>query len=254
MKSKVFLWLTVLCVLVLTPAKLLAGDFSTLNFIGFSKDGKYLAFEEYGTGDGSGFPYATVYFVDVGKNTFVGKPFEVMLENEKATEATAIKKVEAQAARRMRQLKIVRGNTGKLLLAHFLTDTTYDALPDNSDDNAPQKVRFELDAYPDGQVEFYELSLNHIPVKPQGCDDDSGVYSFNLLDLKLDYYYANVKSEPTRILQKDDVMPGRRGCALNYNIERVYYYKDTIAVFLNVYYRGFEGPNMRYMVVTGKLK
>ena len=254
MKSKICLLLMVLCILVATPANLWAGDFSTLNFIGFSKDGKYLAFEEYGTGDASGFPYANVYFVDVEKNTFVGKPFEVMFENEKATEAAAIRNVEAQAARRMRTLKIVRGNTGKLLLAHFLTDVTYDALTDNSDDSAPQKVRFEIDAYPDGQDKFYELSLNHIPVKPQGCDDDSGVYSFNLLDLKLDYYYAKEKAEPSRILQKDDALPMRRGCALNYRIERVYYYKDKIAVFLNVYYRGFEGPDMRYMVVTGNLQ
>jgi predicted secreted protein len=244
----------VLCILVATPASLWAGDFSTLDFIGFSKDGKYLAFEEYGTADAAGYPYASVFFVDVEKNAFVSKPFEVVIENESATEAAAIKRVEAQAARRMRALKIVRGNTGKLLLAHFLTDKTYTALTGNSDDAAPQKVRFELDAYPDGQEDFYELALKQIEVKPQGCDDDSGVYKFYLLDLKLDYFYAKVKSEPTLVLQKDDALPVRRGCPLGYRIERVYQYKDKIAVFLNVYYRGFEGPDLRYMVVTGNLQ
>ena len=66
-----------------------AGDFATLNFIGFSKDGRYLAFEEYGTQDGSGFPYSNFYFVDVVKNIFAAKSIIVRLDNEAATERQA---------------------------------------------------------------------------------------------------------------------------------------------------------------------
>ena len=50
-----------------------AGDYAELNYIGVSKDGKHLAFEEYGTQDGSGYPYSNIYFIDVDKNVYAAK-------------------------------------------------------------------------------------------------------------------------------------------------------------------------------------
>src|SRR5215470_8059679 len=47
-----------------------AGDYADLTFIGFSADGRYLAFEESGTWDGAGGDYATTYFINVAKNTY----------------------------------------------------------------------------------------------------------------------------------------------------------------------------------------
>jgi predicted secreted protein len=66
-----------------------AGDYANLNFVGFSKDGRYLAFEEYGVQDGSGFPYSSYYFVDVAKNSFAAPSINVRLDNEQATENQA---------------------------------------------------------------------------------------------------------------------------------------------------------------------
>jgi len=46
-----------------------------VKFIGFSEDGKYLAFEESGEWDvHSGGDYATTYFVDVEKNVYAVAP------------------------------------------------------------------------------------------------------------------------------------------------------------------------------------
>ncbi|MEZ5672199.1 MAG: hypothetical protein R3E08_07330 [Thiotrichaceae bacterium] len=53
-----------------------AGDAATLNFIGFSKTGRYLAFQQYGVTDGKGAAYATLYFVDVLDNGYQEKPIE----------------------------------------------------------------------------------------------------------------------------------------------------------------------------------
>lgn len=254
MKIKICLLLVVWCALMaLTPSKILAGDYADLHFIGFSRDGKYLAFEQYGTADGSGYPYAYLYLVDAEKNTFASKPFEVYLENERATEEDAVKKVEALAARKMRQLKIERGNTGKLILAHPLTDETLD-LPQVSDDEKFSKVRFKVRPYPMEQSGFIELKLNSIPVKPANCDDDSGVYEFFKFELTLDSLDGDgEKRIETEILQKDIILPPQRGCPTSYRQERVYLYKDKLAVFINMFSRGYEGDNMRYMVVTGKL-
>jgi predicted secreted protein len=241
----------VLGALVLMPANLLAGDYSNLQFIGFSRNGKYLAFEEYGTGDASGYPFASVYFVDVEKNTLVGKPFSATLENEKATEAAALKRVETLAARKMRELKIVRGNTGKLVLAHLLTDWTYgDSFVSRGEGAEKIKLNDYLNPNSPNQYEFYELTLNSIPTKTNGvCQDE--YYTFYKLELTLDHYHTGEKDMDPQVLQKDAELPKSRGCPYGYRMESVYSYKGKIAVFVNVFSQGWEGPDMRYMVVTG---
>ena len=45
-----------------------AGTFDKLNFIGFSNDGKYMAFETYGISDGSGHGYSKITMINVAKN------------------------------------------------------------------------------------------------------------------------------------------------------------------------------------------
>ena len=249
MKSKIFSLVLVFCVLVLTPADLLAGDYSNLQFIGFSKDGKYLAFEEYGTGDASGYPFASVYFVDVEKNAFVGKPFDVEIEKDGATEEAAIKKAEALAAQKMRQLKIVRGNTGKLIVAHLLTDWTYDDSFVRMGDK-PEKVKLNdyINQNSPNQYEYYELTLKPSATTQKNCEQYEEYYK---LELTLDHYMNGEKDMETQILQKDAELPASRGCPYGYRIESVYSYKDKMAVFLNVFSQGWEGPDMRYMVVTG---
>ncbi|GEM_PF-3871342 len=58
---------TVFLLLLFAFSNVSAGDYSNLNIICFSKDGKYMAFEEYGTQDGSGFPCINIYFINVEK-------------------------------------------------------------------------------------------------------------------------------------------------------------------------------------------
>ena len=251
MKSKIFSLVLVLCALALMPADLRAGDYTTLEFIGFSRDGKYLAFEEYGTGDASGYPFASVYLVDVEKNAFVGKPFFVKLENDFAKEETAVKKAEALAARQMRRLRIVRGNTGKLVVAHLLTDWTYrDEFVREGD--TPEKVKLNDYINPNSpnQYEYYELTLKPFAAAApaEKCYDERPHYK---LELTLDHYMKGEKDMETQVLQKDAMLPASRACPYGYRIESVYSYKGKIAVFLNVFSQGWEGPDMRYMVVTG---
>ena len=42
-----------------------AGDRAQFNPIGFSEDGRYFAFEEFGIQDGSGFPYSNTFIIDL---------------------------------------------------------------------------------------------------------------------------------------------------------------------------------------------
>lgn len=58
-------------VLLLIVTPLWAGDAATFLSLGCSKDFNYYAFAQYGVQDGSGFPYAELYVVDVAQNAFV---------------------------------------------------------------------------------------------------------------------------------------------------------------------------------------
>lgn len=170
-----------------------------------------------------------------------------------ATEAQALKQVERMGARRMRDLKIVRGNTGRLLAAQLLSDKTREYFP-TEEELLRSKMRFRIDDYPESAGDFYELALNLNEDKRANCNSDSGVFTFYKFELTLgNYYGANEARLPVRTLQKDTKIPEARNCPIGYRMERVYVYKGRIAVFLNVYRRGYEGPDMDYMVVTGKM-
>lgn len=58
--------------LILTTCTFIfAGDVAEYCDLGFSSDGKYFAFAEYGVSDNTFLPFATIYTVDVEKNVFV---------------------------------------------------------------------------------------------------------------------------------------------------------------------------------------
>ena len=59
---------TLLCASALSA---LAADGAFLDIIGYSPDSRYFAFEQYGVQDGSGFPYADIFIVDLASNSWV---------------------------------------------------------------------------------------------------------------------------------------------------------------------------------------
>lgn len=221
----------------------LAGDYANLNFIGFSKDGKHLAFEEYGTQDGSGYPYSTIYFINTEKNSYAAAPVMIKIEKETATETQARNRAALAASKKLRELKIVRGNTGTHTVSRLLTDLTYEKKSNESSET----VRFaEIIAsmYHKGD---YELTLQTIETKTKDCEPyEMDVFKFELA-------LKDRENDTRRVLQKDNELPKSRGCAIEYRIQDVYLYENKVAVFINVFTPGFEGPDMRFMVVTGNV-
>jgi len=65
----------------------------------------------------------------------------------------------------------------------------------------------------------------------------------------------------SQVLQADSSIPDSRGCAFEYVIREVYFYQrftgvepvEKVAVFLNSYKPGFEGPDSEWLVVTGAI-
>lgn len=221
-----------------------AGDYANLNFIGFSKDGRFLAFEQYGTQDGSGYPYAEIFFINTEKNSYAAAPVSVRIDRDGATENSVRNKANLAAAKKLRELKIVKGNTGSLVLSHLTTDLTFN----ENLKNKAETVRFAELVFSSYQKGDYELSLKSVPAKMKDCDIfEQEIFKFELT-------LKDNESNEMKILQKDADLPKSRGCALSYSIQNVYIYADALAVFLNVLTPGFEGADMRYMVVSGKMR
>lgn len=226
-----------------------AGDYATLNFIGFSKDGKYLAFEEYGIQDGSGFPYANIYFVDTVKNSYAAPAVKVRLDNEARTEAQARARAKVNAAANLRKFRIVAGNTGSLVVSRLLTDLGAADAPFKSAVGQTQSLNFTDYRNSNYFENEYNLTLAPSEVKDKQCASytEQPVYKFDLT-------LKDVRKKTTKILQKDFALPSARNCPLDYSMQNVYVYENKIAVFLNVFSLGFEGPDMRFLVVAGIYK
>lgn len=213
-----------------------AGDSSQLKIIGFSKDGRYLAYEVSGVQDGSGIPYCEVYFIDVENNDFATRPFKLQgkesdsqnLANLQAQAATAI-------AKQLRDYQIDEKTQGQTLVYHPLSDLTSDGC----------YVRFSIypGIYPPPSGYKYELYLEERFTGKKCFDLETKIFTMKLK-----------QGQKTKILQADQRLPASRGCVYKYRIERVIVYENKIAVFLNIFLPGFEGPDVRHMVVTGGLE
>lgn len=255
-----------------------ANDYADLKFIGFSENGKYLAFEEFGEWDDSGDEYATTYFIDTAKNSFAVAPTiyertDAPLSKLKGFRTKTIYKKDV--ATKLRKLCIVRGNSGQLVAAHLLNDlssvkpvqrehffyeagknepirklvTDYKGAFIRQDTTEIEKVIFNsnLNPYYQNTEEFYELTLIPSLLKSDQCVN---AYKFELTLQN----HTDHRDHELQILQKDsDVLPKARKCPFGYKIEQVFIYEGKIAVFLNLFSQGYEGPDMRYLVVTGEM-
>lgn len=224
-----------------------AGDIATLDVIGFSKDGKYLAFEQYGTQDGSGFDYSEIFFVDVARNTYAANPVRVLIEDDGDGTSDRVARVEATAKALpfLVALGIESGNTGRKVVSHPLSDLSAD----------PYSVRFSTSHY---VARGYHWDDYRLDLKVSGKKGDCyAEHAPKLLEVTL----TNGTEKTQRTLQKDKRVPRSRGCVIDYRIQDVYVYENGtserapkyVAAFLNVTTPGFEGDDVMYMVVTGEL-
>ncbi|MBC7796430.1 MAG: DUF2259 domain-containing protein [Pyrinomonadaceae bacterium] len=245
MNKNMFRLLVILFVLPMFFSTARAGDSNNLNIIGFSKDGKYLAFEEYGSHDGSGFAYSYYTFVNVEKNTFAAPRYVLEAKDENSTEAAIRRKAKLANFKKMQEFKIIAGNKGTLVVSRLLTDLTMNG---DNEEGASDRARFTEQIYYVGRRGDYELAVKQIKTETADCK----VYERSTY--KTEISLLNNETQTTKMLQKDDVLPKSRGCVTNYRIQDIYIYEDKIISFLNIRSPGFEGDNMSYMVVTGKLK
>ena len=228
-----------LAALAIAGTSALAGDYAELEALGFSPDGRTFAFEEYGIQDGSGFPYSNIYVIDTLNDSWVsGTPIRVLTQSE-----APLKPTRDQARNQARPILQARqvGEPGNHVASNPPTEMSAD----------PHRVLFlpRMLSPPGGTA--YDLSLTEISLPASNCPDVGDAYRGFRLTL-------TSASTPTQTLANDTSIPSSRHCPLGYGISDVFTYypaggQPVLAIIVNMYTYGFEGPDRRFLAVTGAL-
>ena len=234
-----------LAVLLGAPAAV-AGDTSKLHLLGFSKNGSFFAFEQYGFQDGSGFPYSEIFVVDVIGDSWVKpSPFRLRKDidvgpGEAADSAlTAARSENRLTAQPLLKDKAIAGK-GDIVGFSPRTELTSD----------PHKmIVAPRDFFHEGDSPV-ELTLSEYDLPDAACQSyDVATKGFRL---------TLVQGGVTRILNEDKSVPKSRKCPFAYRIERfvTHFPEDAppvFAILIQMDSLGFEGPDRRYLAITGRL-
>jgi predicted secreted protein len=220
-----------------------AGDAAEVEILGFSPDGNIFAFEEYGIQDGSGFPYANRYYIDTATDKFLkGTPVRVRLDDENATIAQARRKAR-EGSQIFIEDKMLAENRGHTVGFNAVTELSAD----------PHRIVVNpRPVFPpiDDPIEF---RLEEFPLKAgDRCEGLGELAGFKLVRID-----ARQKDKPV-VLHEDKTLPESRFCPTGYRLGGVQMLfptggKATFAVLVTVERVGFEGPDHRWIAVTGRL-
>jgi predicted secreted protein len=227
-----------------------AADGAQSRAIGFSPDGRYFAFEQYGSQDGSGFAYADIFVLDISQDSWVpGTPVRVVDENESGRIDLARAQAAQKAAAVVSSLNVA-GSYDTLLHRPF-TDYANDR----------RRARFaRYYASSANPADYEALGSFEIEVKDVALPPPDGCFDLDIATpVGMEVTLKNLKTGATRSFAKDKSIPKSRGCAHAYDIEAIFAASsfdlktDPVVVLVGVYTRGFEGSDRRFIAVPIEL-
>ena len=221
-------------------APALAGDAAQFDPIGFSEDGRYFGYEEYGIQDGSGFPYDNIYVVDLIADKWVGKPVRVRLDDETAGLPAARQQAMEQAKAMLAKVALVTPAEILLLNADGEigadgTEVTF-GMFGNGLTTLGDPLTLTLSTFASTTTE---------PCASYGMDDPVKGFAVTLTD----------NTGNSAEIHRDASVPASRGCVSDYRLHAV------IAPFpagssaspmvgvISAYSLGFEGPDRRFVTI-----
>jgi predicted secreted protein len=229
------------CLAAAWPA--VAADRAMLNMLGYSADGRYFAFEQFGIQDGSGFAFSEVFVVDLVEDKWTsGTPFKAQAEDEatplQQTRDAAMDKARAQLDAHgigvpVQILALIGDGAAEQSGKRLTWSTPACCGPGDTQDDSQALV----------------LSLRGITSKDDYCRDMSPS------GYALDYQDG---AALRRLHEDGDTLPASRGCTLDYRIYAVVQpYQDLYlpnfesrrVAIIATYPFGFEGVDRRFLVV-----
>ena len=227
-----------LSVLLSTAAH--AGDFAGFQPIGFSKDGRVFACEEYGIQDGSGFPYSNIFVIDTVEDRYLpGTPVRVRIDDEAAGLGKARAQSLAQAEKLIAE-NALRDQPGVLVAFNPMTEKTVE----------PASLSYNQYAIDPMAGGVFTLRIEPVALDvPEFCRDlNPDATGFRLR-------FTEIASEAAdRIVYEDTRIPDSRNCPVSYQLSGVmtYHPRDAeplhVALVLVRSY-GFEGNDGRWIAV-----
>lgn len=209
--------------LILMSLSAFAGDPATFVSLGWSPDGTYYAFAQYGEQDGSGFPYADMFIVDVAKNNFVSGGVIKQLWKEVDSNARGIH---------------------VLLQSHVDADSLFNAYEIQASRQAQSVVpRIE------GEREKVSWNDGKMSITMQQTARGNPA----MFESEAAFQLVLKQSD------KDSLIIGNidryRQYVMRYDIDRVLLADNqkSLVVLIRMTKIGFEGPDVRYMVETARL-
>jgi predicted secreted protein len=213
----------------------LAGDRAQFHSLGFSDNGQYYAFEEFGIQDGSGFPFSTTYIIDIVADKWVpGTPVRMLHHDETVTISELRRLAAEDIAGRLETYGI--DNPGSIIAMNG----------DGEPDAAAYGLRFGTPGYglePVQDESFLELEVFDLPPAEDCAIMDNETKGFALT------------LDGAELTRDEGKVPKSRGCVMDYRIYAVvkpadFGGKATAGVaIVSVYPYGFEGPNRRFLAV-----
>jgi predicted secreted protein len=233
--------------LVLVCSTAHSADGAKFRAIGFSKDSRYFAFEQYGVQDGSGFAYTDIFMLDLSNDSWVkGSPITVLVEEESLSVGTARAKAKVLAVEGLKTLAIEID--AELLAANPFTEV----LKDRSQVKFHDHFNNAMGLYGDSENQgTWDLMVSNTKVPlPAGCEDDMGIVGFKLT-------LKNNKSGATTLLHEDKTIPKSRFCTVGYDVEAIVQPvggsdSGQMVAIIGVSRRGFEGADRRFIAVPFK--
>jgi len=230
-------WWLVILLLLLGVARAMAAEVAERRIYGFSQDGAWFAFAEYGVNDGSGAPYATIYILDVLRDRWAkGTPVKVHFMERPGPPMVALQEAEKRAARLFARYGIA--GWGRVLASRAAAEAGGDPrrlafFPHPLQRNAEDREAFTL-----REIDFPDSER----CRQWGIDEKGFVLHFSRDGMDFGEIYRDAR------------VPTSRLCPAYYELADVVRYapptgKPRYVVLVRYYRMGFEGLDGRYLAV-----
>jgi predicted secreted protein len=231
-----FVLLGVVLIVYLNNPSAQANEAAERRIVGFSPDGRYFAFEQFGTRDGSGFPYADIFITDLEHDRWVkGTPLHARLNKYATSPQAARRKAQELARPILEKLKI--NQPGRIVASRQIGELGEPA----------KSLVFKPYYYtpPEGIVTL-KLEVVDLPAV-KSCEN----FAKTAKGFAVTLLRAKGKAKE---IYRDQAVPTSRICPVDYGISDIIAYdiaqnKSVFVALISLFQRGFEGPDRRFLTL-----
>jgi predicted secreted protein len=237
-----------------------AGDGSAVHVLGFSADGRYFAFEQYGEQDGSGTLHSTIIAIEIaGDRVVKGMPVTAVMDPDnpalgKEPRDKQLADIRAKAAADAAALLQQLGIAGAGQMVASVRDSRARSILQPEQVKTARKAVVTTVSLPAERFGAdNRLVLREFDIAMPRCKDLVSGEHPNGFGLTLER-----KGRPTIHLSRDQTIPTSRGCPETYGIAEAHALalpdgSTAVAIVVQYFYTAFEGPDRRFIVVTGRV-